>query len=324
MAPLELSPAQQVRIGSIAPDPDQPRRSITPEDLAPLVLSIRAQGVIHPVLVSRHPVRAVWKETPYMLVSGERRWTAASRAGLQQIPATLVERALTPAERLMVQLEENDGVLRRELSLVDRVDAVQRAYQLSGMRKMDFAAAHGRTAPWLSHHLALAKGDEATRAALAEGYLTGMKTALFFLRLDGADREELLARARRNLLPITARLIEGMAQRHEREPAREPGARPPRLPEGASSAERRDAGRGAGAGARGNDAGAGAGAETEAGAVVPGSAAERRAPGPAGRDARAFAFNFSLRQLENLMGLLGEEPGPTPEELLLQLESLLE
>jgi len=211
-----------VRVDHIAPDPRQPRRRITPESVSELVLSVRAHGVISPILVSRHPEAARHPDTPFMLIVGERRWRAARGAGLRHIPALLCDDALSASARLMLQLEENEGDLRRELTLAERVDAVSRAYQLSGMRKEEFATAHGKTPGWISHYLALAAADPETRAALAEGHLTGINTARLYLRLDGADRSELLERARRTHLPISDKLIEATAQ--ERFRASHPGA----------------------------------------------------------------------------------------------------
>src|ERR1700680_5050111 len=118
--PFAETRALAVRLDRIAPDPQQPRRSITPESLADLVLSIRAHGVVSPVVLSHHPAAAAHPPTPFMLVVGERRWAAARGAGLRHIPAVLLEAPLDPSARLMLQLEENEGELRRELSLAER------------------------------------------------------------------------------------------------------------------------------------------------------------------------------------------------------------
>jgi ParB family chromosome partitioning protein len=204
--------ALSLRLDAIAPDPEQPRRQITPESLAGLVLSIRAHGVISPILVSAHPDAERHPETPFMLVVGERRWAAARGAGLRSIPARVCREPLSPSARLMLQIEENEGELRHELSLAERVAAVSRAFRLSGLRQEAFAVRHGKTPSWLSHYLALAGADDLTRAALAEGHLHGINTARLFLRLGEDDRRALLERARRNRLPITDKLIEAAAE----------------------------------------------------------------------------------------------------------------
>jgi ParB family chromosome partitioning protein len=281
---VELAPAQPVRIGQIVRDPNQPRRAIAPEDLAGLVLSIRAHGVINPVVLSPHPDPAARDATPFMLVAGERRWAAARSAGLLHIPANLAREILTPAGRLMVQLEENDGELRRELSLCDRVDAVVRAFKLSGLRKDEFATAHGKTAAWLSHYLALATADGVTRMALEEGHVTGMLTARLFRRLGADDRLELLERARRNRLPITDRLVEAVAQRRDRGSGSAGLETFPSCPPSAC---------------------AGAAGAADAAADVP------------------ITVALSRRQLAMLIVLLGEKPGPTPAEQIRQLQSFL-
>jgi ParB family chromosome partitioning protein len=220
MAGAEAAPLA-VRVDRIAPDPRQPRRTITPESVAALVLSIRAHGVISPILVSPHPEAPTHPETPFMLIVGERRWAAARGAGLRHIPAVVCKEPLSASARLMLQLEENEGELRRPLTLAERIEAVSRAYRVSGLRKEEFATAHGKTAGWISHYLTLAAADAVTRTALIEGHLTGINTARLFLRLDAADREELLARARRTRLPLTDKLIEGAAQARLR-PSRRP------------------------------------------------------------------------------------------------------
>jgi ParB family chromosome partitioning protein len=217
MIRAETRSALVVRVDQVVPDPRQPRRRITPESVSELVLSVRTHGVISPVLLSRHPDAAAHPDTPFMLIVGERRWRAARGAGLRHIPAVLCDAPLSPAARLMLQLEENEGDLRRELTLAERVDAVSRAYQISGMRKEEFATAHGKTGGWISHYLALAGADPETRTALAEGHLTGINTARLYLRLEPPDRIELLERARRTLLPITDKLIEATAQERLRQ-----------------------------------------------------------------------------------------------------------
>ena len=85
----------------IRPNRYQPRQIFTTEDIDELVLSIKAQGVLQPILVRPHPEDA----GSYELIAGERRWRAAQIAQLHEIPA--VVRDLTDLEALELALVEN-------------------------------------------------------------------------------------------------------------------------------------------------------------------------------------------------------------------------
>ena len=202
----------EVAIDRIAADPGQPRTWIDPAGLETLAASIAAAGVIQPLLVSHHPDLEARRSTPYMIVSGERRWRAARQAGLAAVPVVVHAGWLAAADRLMLQLDENDGELRRALSLYDRAAAVARALSLSGQRKEDFARRHRKSGAWLSHYLVIAGATGPTRDLLAAGLLTGITVARLFSRLSAADQQSLLDHARRTRVPITARRIEALAR----------------------------------------------------------------------------------------------------------------
>ena len=70
----------QIPVDSIDPNADQPRRRFAPEALSQLADSIRAVGILQPVLVRK-------QESRYVLIAGERRWRAARMAGLSAVPA---------------------------------------------------------------------------------------------------------------------------------------------------------------------------------------------------------------------------------------------
>lgn len=92
--------ALEIPLFLIDPDPDQPRDSFDEMRLDELAMSITAQGIIEPLVVSTHPERT----GRYMLVAGERRWRAARMAGLTRVPVVL--RDLPQEQRLAAQLEE--------------------------------------------------------------------------------------------------------------------------------------------------------------------------------------------------------------------------
>lgn len=125
---VEETPAESIESGQLAielidPNPFQPRAAFSDERLGELAASIRASGVIQPVLVRKKAER-------YQLVAGERRWRAAKLAGLETIPA--VVRELDDTEALELALAEN--LLRDDLNPVEVArgyNALQEQFHLS-------------------------------------------------------------------------------------------------------------------------------------------------------------------------------------------------
>lgn len=107
---------QHIDIGSISPHPEQPRRQFEEAALQELSDSIAERGVIQPIIVREQ------ERGRYQLVAGERRWRAAQRARLHQIPA--IVRRLTDAETLEIALVEN--IQRQDLNPVEEAEAYSR------------------------------------------------------------------------------------------------------------------------------------------------------------------------------------------------------
>jgi ParB family chromosome partitioning protein len=207
--------ARAVPIGHLAPDPEQPRRRIDPEELAELVASVRALGIVQPIVVTPHPDPAARRATPLLILLGERRWAAARAAGLESVPVVVRTEPLGAGERLMLQLEENDGELRRDLPLYDRALAVARARELSGLPKLEFAQRMGKSPTMLAKYYAVARARGPVREALEEGYLRGMVAARLFASLPAEAQRRVLEVARRTRSPITDNQIEAAARRGE-------------------------------------------------------------------------------------------------------------
>ncbi|MGB3328622.1 MAG: ParB/RepB/Spo0J family partition protein [Thermomicrobiales bacterium] len=112
----DLRDAKEIGLDRIVPDPGQPRRTFDEDRLDELAASIRAEGVLQPIVVR-------YEETDdrYVIVHGERRWRASTLAGQKTIPALVRD---VPAERrLLQQLMEN--VVRDDLNAVDRANALR-------------------------------------------------------------------------------------------------------------------------------------------------------------------------------------------------------
>jgi ParB/RepB/Spo0J family partition protein len=206
----------QVPRAALAPDPDQPRQTGVHEGLGALSDSIKARGIIQPILVRPHPDPAARAATPYMIVVGERRWAAAGRAGLDEVPVFLLDRQLSPAELLMLQIEENEGDNRQELPLYDRVRAIARAFAIEGGSQAKFALRHRKSTAWISYALSLARAEGPLGDALREGRLRNRLAARGFERLAPEDQRELLAWARQHDVAISLPATEKMAARRER------------------------------------------------------------------------------------------------------------
>jgi ParB family chromosome partitioning protein len=207
--------ALEVPIGQIAPDPEQPRSSFSEERMQALTASIRACGVIQPLLVRTHPGREGRLATPYMLIVGERRWTAARRAGLATVPIVVRDEPISASDRLMLQVAENDSELHEDLRLFDLVCAVGRAFDLARCSQVQFARRHRRSPAWVSLMLELARAEGVTREALREGLLQGVLAARTFFRLSRFQQGSLLAEARATGVAIGLQRAEKAAAQSE-------------------------------------------------------------------------------------------------------------
>jgi ParB family chromosome partitioning protein len=106
---------RQIPVASIEPHPGQPRRIFHEDALAELAASIEARGVIQPIVVRPHGHR-------FQIVAGERRWRAAQKARLHEIPA--IVREFSDEETLEVALVEN--IQRQDLNAIEEAQAYKR------------------------------------------------------------------------------------------------------------------------------------------------------------------------------------------------------
>src|SRR5437773_10658356 len=151
----------EIPVDQIEANPAQPRKSFSPEALEELVTSIRASGVIQPVIV-RH------RGPGYQLIAGERRWRAARQAGLERIPA--IVRDATDAESLELALVEN--LLREDLNPIDEAEAYETLLGQFGWTQEELAGRIGRDRSSIANSLRLLRLPEEIQADLRGGRLT--------------------------------------------------------------------------------------------------------------------------------------------------------
>jgi ParB family transcriptional regulator, chromosome partitioning protein len=163
-APGPASAARVVPIEAIRPSPFQPRRHFTEAELEALAQSIREKGILQPLLV--RPIDDA--ATPYELVAGERRWRAAQRVGLHEVPATV--REVADSDALEIALVEN--LQREDLSPLDEAEAYSRLAREFGRSQANVAEAVGKSRSHVANMVRLLGLPEPVRRLLDEGALT--------------------------------------------------------------------------------------------------------------------------------------------------------
>lgn len=130
-----------IPIGSVHANPEQPRRHFDPEKLAELSSSIRARGILHPIIVKRDT-------SGYMVMAGERRYRAAQLAGLTVVPALV--RDDDPMEIAIIE-----NVQREDLSPLEEAEGLGALSDQYGYTHEVLAELIGKSRPYVSNTLAL-------------------------------------------------------------------------------------------------------------------------------------------------------------------------
>lgn len=169
---------QEIDLSLIDPDPNQPRTSFDEMRLETLAASLKAQGVIEPLIVSPHPET----DGRYMLIAGERRWRAAGMAGLTRV--AVVVRELTDEQRLAVQLVEN--IDREELSVMEEALAVARLLDF-GRKPKEVAEMLGKNLAWVSLRKKIATHQGSLEYFVVEGRTRDAETLAMLADLEKLD-----------------------------------------------------------------------------------------------------------------------------------------
>lgn len=157
MADVDTAPAadpqvprkaeQTIDIARIAPNPDQPRRTFTEDALEELAASIREKGIIQPLILRVNPRDA----RGFEIVAGERRWRAAQRAQLHEVPA--IVRELDDTEVLELAIIEN--IQRADLNAVEEAAGFRQLMDRFGHTQEKLAEALGKSRSHIANLLRL-------------------------------------------------------------------------------------------------------------------------------------------------------------------------
>lgn len=193
-------PVQTVAIDLIHPNPDQPRRNFREEDLDELSASIRERGVIQPVILRRDPENI----KQYQIVAGERRWRAAQRAELHEIP--VVVRDLDDQSVLEIALIEN--IQRADLNPIEEAMGYTQLLERFDYTQETLAKALGKSRPHLANMMRLLSLPPAVRLLVQDGKLSaGHARAL----ITAPDPETLAFKAVRD--GLTVRQVEDLVRK---------------------------------------------------------------------------------------------------------------
>jgi len=173
-----------VPLDQIQPGVYQPRVDMHPAALEELADSIRAQGVVQPIVIRPLSISTA-AEPRYEIIAGERRWRAAQMAGLDEIPAVI--REVTDRATIAMALIEN--IQREDLNPVEEANAIKRLIHEFKMTHQTAADAVGRSRTAVSNLLRLLELGQETRTLLENGDLE-MGHARALLSLDGQQQIE--------------------------------------------------------------------------------------------------------------------------------------
>jgi ParB family chromosome partitioning protein len=198
--PSERKGMMTLGIEEIRPDRSQPRRHFDEAHIEELAESIRSKGILLPLIVRRAP-------EGYVLVAGERRWRAAQRAGVREVPAMV--REVSEKEAFELGLIEN--IQREDLNPVEEAEAFKRLIEEHGLTQEELAARVGKERSTVANALRLLRLPEAIKQAIVAGQLSmGHARAL----LAVADEGDLRRAAEKVIAEnLSVRAAEALVQR---------------------------------------------------------------------------------------------------------------
>jgi ParB family transcriptional regulator, chromosome partitioning protein len=167
-------------IDRLAPNDFQPRATVDDARLQELAQSIKANGIIQPIVVRRMGDR-------FQIIAGERRWRAARLAGMLRVPIAVKE-FTTGNEKALLEMALIENIQREDLSPIEEALAYQRLADEFHLKQEDIASAVGKDRATVANHIRLLRLPEEVRAELSAGRLTmGHARALLSLA-DEADQ----------------------------------------------------------------------------------------------------------------------------------------
>lgn len=151
----------ELDIEMLQPNPLQPRSLISTDSLKDLVQSIKASGILEPLVAAKTPAG-------YQLIAGERRWRAAKIAGMTTVPVIIKE----TTARGMLEMAIIENVQREDLNPLERAQAFERLIEEFGLPVSEIAKRIGKSDAYVSNTLRLLTLPDAIKDGLMSGAIT--------------------------------------------------------------------------------------------------------------------------------------------------------
>ena len=191
---------QKVLIGELARNKYQPRSIFDESKLVELSNSIKKNGIIQPIAVRKNKLSS----EPYEIVAGERRWLAAQKAGLHEVPIIILD--LNDSETLEVAIVEN--IQREDLNIVEEAKGYKRLHEEFGYDQDKIAQMMSKSRSHISNTLRLLNLPKDIIAMLEQGELTaGQARPLIGMPNASSIAEEIVSKK------LSARSIENIKKR---------------------------------------------------------------------------------------------------------------
>ena len=192
----------RLNINNIKPNENQPRKTFDPEKIEDLANSIREHGVIQPIVVRK-------VKDGYEIVAGERRWRAARKAELTEVPC--IVRELTDEQNMLFAIIEN--MQREDLNPIEEAEGLEKMITSFGMTQADISKSVGKSRPYITNSLRLLKLPEEIKSMMSDGLLTtGHGRAL----INVEDEEKQIEIAKKVIKEgLSVRKIKGVNQQRE-------------------------------------------------------------------------------------------------------------
>lgn len=203
----EVEGQRIVALEQLKPGRLNPRRSFSEEQIEELAASIRERGLVQPLVV--RPVRG--EQETYEIVAGERRWRAAQRANLHEVP--VVVRALSDQEAIEIAIIEN--VQREDLNAIEEAEGYRLLMHGHGYTQEDLSRVIGKSRSHLANTLRLLKLPESVLDLLRSGELSAGHARALVGRADAAALAMRIVNE-----GLTVRQIEALVQHRPAKPGK--------------------------------------------------------------------------------------------------------